>query len=222
MLLVCWTCTGVIGYAQSTYQFGLLPAVNLNKKLKKDWKFNLKIESRQSLKDGLIGESGDFDYDYVLTDFAFVLSKKVGLNNTLAGGYMIRFRDNDLYHRFIQQFTIVQRFSNFRLGHRLSADQTFSTADASEYRFRYRATVQLPLNGASIDPQEFYLKVNNEYLNAFSQSEYDLEIRLIPFLGYGFTDANKLELGVDYRLDSFLNSDPRNRFWLSMNWYLSF
>ena len=90
----------------------------------------------------------------------------------------------------------------------------------TEYRFRYRATLENPLNGKSIDPKEFYLKINNEYLNAFEDREYDLEIRFSPLLGLKLNERNKLELGLDYRLDSFLENKTRNHFWTSINWYL--
>ena len=76
------------------------------------------------------------------------------------------------------------------------------------------------MNGKSIDPKEFYLKINNEYLNAFEDREYDLEIRFSPLLGLKLNERNKLELGLDYRLDSFLENKTRNHFWTSINWYL--
>jgi len=37
--------------------------------------------------------------------------------------------------------------------------------------------------------------------------------------GYEFSPSNKLELGLDYRLDSFLNDKTRNRFWIGINFY---
>ena len=71
-----------------------------------------------------------------------------------------------------------------------------------------------------LHPSPFYLKINNEYLNAFEDREYDLEIRFSPLLGYKLNEGNKLEFGLDYRLDSFLESVTKNHFWTSINWYL--
>ena len=110
--------------------------------------------------------------------------------------------------------------SGFRLAHRFTADQTFSPSEKSEFRLRYRLTTELPLNGQSADAKEFYLKVNNELLNSFQGKEYDLELRLVPLLGYTVTDNHKLEIGPDYRLNRFLQSEARNRFWLSINWFI--
>ena len=205
---------------QSNYQLGLLPSFNINKSSSNDFEFNLKIESRQQLESGVLGESTKSGYDYILTDYTLVASKDVGLINTIAAGYMLRFRNNELVHRFIQQFINVKRLNALKLAHRISTDQTITPDEPTSYRLRYRLTTEIPLNGISADVGEFYLKINNEYLNEFEDGDYDLEIRLIPFLGYKFTDSNKVELGVDYRLNSFLKDGTSNRFWLGMNWYL--
>ncbi|MBX2827536.1 MAG: hypothetical protein KTR22_05205, partial [Flavobacteriaceae bacterium] len=80
----------------------------------------------------------------------------------------------------------------------------------------------IPLNGQSVDPKEFYFKFNHEYLNAWEQNDYDLEIRAVPHLGYKVSKSNKLEFGLDYRLNSFLNTSPSHRFWTVINWYIAF
>ncbi len=208
--------------AQSSFQFGILPAINLNKKLENNWKVNLKLESRQLLKEGNWRDENETNYEYVLTDIALVVSKKVGLNNSLAGGYLLRIRDNQIFHRLIQQFAYNRQYSSLRLTQRFSTDQTFANDVATTWRFRYRIGAEFPLNGQSVDPQEFYLKINHEYLGALEEKEWGLELRLVPLLGYEFNDNNKLETGLDYRLDSFINGDSRHRFWINVNWFLAF
>lgn len=206
--------------AQSSYQFGILPSININKKLPNDWKLNLKTESRQELKSGLFDVPSSFQYNYTLTDLSTILAKKVSINKSLALGYLMRVREGELISRLIQQFIITKNYANFRLAHRFSADQTFQGNEPTEFRLRYRLSTSIPTNGQSIDPKEFYLKINNEYLNAWESAAYDLEIRIIPYLGYTFSDANKLELGLDYRLNSFLSDSSRHRFWIGVNWYV--
>lgn len=206
--------------SQSTYQFGGLPSLNLNNKLKNDWSLNFKIESRQMLQKGTYNGNIDKGFEYILTDFSFITTKKVGLNSRISGGYLIRFRDGEVIHRSIQQFAIIQKMPNFRLAHRVVTDQTFSSAEATEFRLRYRLTAEIPLNGQSVDLKEFYLKINNEYLNSVQDSEYDLEIRLVPLLGYAIKDNHKIEFGLDYRVNSFLNNTARHSFWMSLNWFI--
>lgn len=206
--------------AQSTYQFGALPSLNLNKKLKNDWSLNTKLESRQLFQRGEISGTTDKEYNYVLTDLSLIAAKKVGLNSRIAGGYLIRFEEGKIFHRLIQQYVIVQKLSGWRLAHRLMSDQTFFKIEKPEIRFRYRITSEIPLNGESVDPGEFYLKLNNEYINSFQAKEYDLEIRLIPLIGYDITDSFKIESGLDYRVNSFLNNGTRHSYWMTFNLFI--
>lgn len=206
--------------AQRTYQTGLLPAVNFNYKLKGDWSLNSKLESRQRLSSGTFNMDGQADFDYVLTDFSLIAARKVGLNARASAGYLIRITDDEAIHRFIQQFAMTQKLSGLRIAHRLVTDQTFSRDELPEFRLRYRWVTEIPLNGQSADPKEFYLKVGNEYLNSLQDGSYDLEIRGIPLLGYIVDDKNRLEGGLDYRVNSFLRGNARHRFWVSLNWFV--
>lgn len=209
-------------YSQSTYQFGILPSINLNKKLQKDWSLNFKTQSRQRIQNGDFRGNHTKEYEYLLTDFSILSAKKVGLNSRIAGGYLIRFRNEEIIHRTIQQYSIVKRKTGFRLAHRIAADQSFSSNQSPEFRFRYRLTPEIPLDGQTVDPKEFYIKTNLEFLNKFQSSDYELEFRLAPLFGYSFNDRNKLEFGLDYRFDSIFVTDPRHSFWTSINWYLNF
>lgn len=218
-LCVVFGC-GVL-QAQSSYRIGLLPKFNVNLRLENEWKLNTKLESRQLISEGDFGMPSNAQYRYALTDLAVVLAKKAGANSTLGGGYMIRLEEGRAAHRFIQQYSVVRRYTAFRLGHRFAADQTLRNGEAPTFRFRYRIGMDIALSGQTVDPREFYVKLNHEYLNAFQGGSYDLEIRLIPFLGYAFTDNNKLETGLDYRLNSFINGSSRSSFWIQIGWFIS-
>lgn len=213
---------GVPGEAQRSYQVGLLPSVNINKKLPRDFTLNLRLESRQELKNSLFNTASSFDYRYVLTDFSLLVAKKVSLTTSWALGYLIRVEDGEIVQRSIQQFTVTKSFSGLRLAHRFSTDQTFAQREKIEYRLRYRISAEIPLNGQSVDPGEFYVKINHEYLNSWQNRSYDLEIRAVPMLGFEFSDTKKLEIGLDYRLSSFLDSGSRQRFWIGVNWFQVF
>ncbi|MGC9354197.1 MAG: DUF2490 domain-containing protein [Mariniphaga sp.] len=205
--------------AQDAYLVGTLPSLNWSKGLDNDWSLNLKVESRLRFLQGEFGGNASSNLDFQVADFALTTSRKTGLNNALAGGYLIRLRGEESFHRFIQQFTVVKRYETLRMAHRFSSDQTFNADTPWELRLRYRITAEVPLSGQSVDPGEFYLKLNNEYLNSWQEGEPDLEIRLVPLTGYEFTDNNKLEFGLDYRLSSFIDGNSRNSFWLNIGWY---
>lgn len=114
----------------------------------------------------------------------------------------------------------MQKLSGFRLAHRFLFDQTFSASEEPEFRLRYRITSELPLNGESVDPGEYYLKINNEYINSLQAMEYDLEIRLIPLIGYDISERFKIETGLDYRVNSFLTNNTRHSYWMTLNFFI--
>lgn len=208
--------------AQGKYEVGSLPAINFNYKLQNNWSVNVKLESRQSFQTGTFNGNRERNLEYLLTDYSIIAAKKVGLSSRIAGGYLFRSRGGELVHRAIQQFTVVQRLPRFRLAHRFVADQTKRPFLPSwEYRLRYRLASELPLNGRSADPKEFYIKISNEYLNSLNKrGNYDLEVRFVPLLGYSIREKHKVELGLDYRVNSFLNNPSRHRFWASINYYI--
>lgn len=201
--------------SQPTYQFGLMPSLNLSKKLPKDWSLNFKAESRQAIFNEV------FDYEYQLTDISIIAAKRVSIRTSLGGGYLMRIDDEGVKNRTIQQVSIVTPLPFFRVSHRFRADQTFKRNYDTEFRFRYRISAEIPFEGQSVDPREFYLKLNNEYLNSIQLREYDLEIRAAAFLGFALSPDSEIELGIDYRMDSFLAGFSRNRIWLGIGFYHS-
>lgn len=201
--------------AQSSFQYGIIPSINIIKKFPKNWSANFKAESRQSIYNQKL------KYDYLLTDFSLVVTKRIAANTTVGGGYLLRAEDGEFENRTIQQISFSKKYSGFRMAHRVMTDQTFAKNSKPELRLRYRISSEIPLEGQSLDVKEFYLKINNEYLNSWQGHEYDLEIRGVALLGYSVSSVNDLEIGIDYRLDSFIDGDPRNRIWLSINFFHS-
>lgn len=196
-------------------QWRLLPSVNVNKKFERDWSANFRVESRQ-----LLFEEPD-RFNYELTDVALAGAKKLGLRTSLAAGALVRLEEDATAFRSFQQFTVVRRYGSLRASHRLAADQTFSAVEAPEFRVRYRFSGERALSGESVDPREFFTKFNNEYLGGWQGGEADPEIRLAAFLGYALTKSKKFELGLENRLDGFLDNSIRQRWWIGVNVFLS-
>lgn len=204
--------------AQDIRTGGLLPAFSYTKKHNDLWRSNFKWESRQLLYNDIEDQKTERSFEYVLSDFSFIISRKIRLQNTLSAGYLFRLEENRNAHRFIQQFTVVKNYERLRTAHRFVADQTLREENWT-YRGRYRITVEWPLQGHTLDRNEWYLKVNNEYLNAISNQEYELEMRFIPLLGYLFSNDQKIEFGPDYRQSFFSPIDRRN-LWLALTYYV--
>ncbi len=209
------------GFSQSNYRAGTLSQINVNAKVAERWKLNTKLETRQIFSSREPGKITNNRVQYERTDLAFMLTKKISADNTLGGGYMVRLEEGRFMHRFSQQFSSVNMLDVLNIAHRVLADETFSPVDPAEFRLRYRLGMELPLNGQKIDPKEFYGKFNNEYLGIFSDSNPDLEIRGLLSLGYNAADDNKLEFGVEYRVNGFNEPVNAQQFWLTVAWFVS-
>lgn len=210
-----------LAVAQSSVELGFLPAINVNRKFEGGWGLNAKVESRTMLLQSHSELESAWDPDYGLTDFILLGSRKVGLAHSVAAGYVFRWRPGDNAHRSVQQFTFVQPLTGVRLAHRVSTDQTFSEQKPPVFRLRYRLVAEWPLSGQELDPREPYIKLGNEYLQAWQAGSGDLEIRAIPTLGYAFTDNSKLELGLDYRVNGFVQGAAEQTLWTALQWFLT-
>lgn len=201
---------------------GILPNINVNQKLEKTWRINYQWQSRWVMAEGLFAEPFQRDWQYSLSDFSATVDKKIQGNKALAVGMLVRLAQGQQRFRLLQQYAIVDRYPGFRLAHRLRTDQTWGGAEAATFRLRYRISVDFPLNGSVANPNEFYFKLNNEYLGALEDSELSAELRLVPLLGFLLTDDNKLESGLDYRFSELGTSHSRHTFWWALSWYYSF
>ncbi|MHA7057661.1 DUF2490 domain-containing protein [Aquimarina sp. M1] len=203
--------------AQTSFTSGLLPKIVLSNKLSNNIKLINSIESRQQLWN--VEPGYDFSYEYLLTDLTTILSYKLSSDKVFNVGYLLRVKKDELIHRSIFQYSIARQLEAVRAAHRFVTDQTFSTVESTEFRLRYRFTIELPFNGYRVDPGEFYLKFNNEYVGSYQSTNTNLEIRIIPFIGYEFTKKNKIEIGPDYRISQLFGPETKNRLWLSINNY---
>lgn len=198
-----------------------MPSININTAVGKKMDLNLRIESRQIYKTGIFGEGSSNEFRNDLNDYAATLTYRSSPVTRAGAGYLIRLRNNQIFHRAIQQFTIIDQLGSVRLGHRISTDQTFSSNSPTEYRLRYRISFEIPLNGQTIDNRELYIRFNNEYLGSIEDRVFDMEIRVVPLLGINVTNNNKLEAGLDYRTSSFIGDEmPIHNFWLAVNWFI--
>jgi uncharacterized protein (DUF736 family) len=221
LTVLLYGITHFSGFCQANYRAGTLSQFNVNVKVAETWKLNTKLETRQIFSRKKLEAPADHRFDYERTDLHFILTKKVSADHTVGAGYLVRLEGNSFTHRFIQQFNNVRNLSVLSVAHRIVADETFSRDNSPEFRIRYRLGLEMPLNGQQIDPGEFYGKVSNEYLGIFSNLDPDLEIRGQMALGYNASNSNKVELGLEYRVNEFNAPVKANQYWLTLAWYLS-
>lgn len=221
ILIFVFFVTSKNSFAQSTHHYGILPAINVNVNINSKWSYNFKHESRHRIISKSANGLTLTHYDFILSDFSSIVSKKIGLNGRISGGYLLRLEENEIFHRFIQQYAKTQKYSAFRIAHRYVLDQTLRQNEIAEFRSRYRLTLEFPLNGMSVDGNEYYIKLSNEYLLSAQNERANLETRLIPTIGYALNDKHKLELGLDYRFASIFSDVKRNNYWLTLNLFIN-
>lgn len=174
------------------------------------------------MAEGLFAESFEQNWRYALSDLSVTVDKKIRGNKALAVGVLVRWVEGQQRLRLLQQYAIVERHPSFRLAHRFRSDQTWGGEEAATFRLRYRLSADFPLNGSAANPNEFYFKLNNEYLGALEDRNLSAELRLVPLLGYLISDDNKLETGLDYRFSDIGAANSRHTFWWAISWYYSF
>jgi hypothetical protein len=206
--------------SQTETRVGVMPMVNYNHSIDKLWDVNLRFESRHFVFENLPDQESNFVYDYSLSDFSAMIGRRTGLDSKIISGLLVRVEPEAVSYRTIQQFLFLTRIYTFRVVHRLSTDQTFSPIEDPEFRLRYRVNAEIPLSGQKLDPKEFYIKLNAEGLNSVQGGDYDLEVRLVPNIGYAINAQQKIELGLDNRLGSFINNQTTFTSWITINWYL--
>lgn len=221
ILLLAGIFIAIHTMGQDTFTAGLLPKINISGKISGDVKLTGNFESRHALFERFDSGKDVFEYNYRQLEASGIISVKTSINQSLSGGYTLISKMDQTEHRFLQQYSIVSSFDALRLGHRFAADQTLAPDKVWEYRGRYRITFEKPLAGDNVDPKEFYLKANNEYLGIFGKEKPDLEIRLQALVGYEINATQSIEAGPGYRIKNFSGPGNNQALWLSINWYFS-
>lgn len=204
-------------------RFGIMPQINIDFKIGDAWKANSKLENRQILYqnpyDGVGGRA-----EFERTDLDLIITRNKGNLKGLGAGYMIRRHDADgsFLHRFIQQYSFSRELTGLNLAHRFRTDQSLEKNEATQYRLRYRISLEKPLNGLAVDPKEYYLKFSNEYVGILKDQQGNLEIRGAASLGYNLSDNTQLETGFDYRAENLIKSTTEHLIWLTIGFYHSF
>jgi hypothetical protein len=141
---------------------------------------------------------------------------------SIALGVFHRFQENEDGNRLIQQLSMLKRMRNLRINHRFRTDQTFTKNDAFEVRFRYRFSLEIPLEGAEVDPGEYYLLLSEEPIFSLRGGEFEIENRTALAFGKLLNINEKLEWAVDYRIDGFIQEGFRTRLWAKISYYYNF
>jgi len=173
---------------------------------------NYEVNKTYSHNFALINRNFTFNNEDLLLDARHIdvvhySNLKIRENQSVALGILYRFREvfddvgNEL--RLTQQYNIVNRPLIIRFGHRLRSEQRI-TGTNTIHRFRYRFTLDFPLNGEQLDLGEPYFVGNFENLLSVGgeiKPEYDT--RLTLNVGWQLTEKAKFQIGAEYRLEDY-------------------
>lgn len=178
------------------------PSFAINYKVTKTYSHNFSIQNRNYIFD---------DEAIRLTirqlDFAHFSSLQFLDDQNVALGILYRLRENfdggSNELRLTQQYNITSKPFVMRYGQRLRVEQRITKTRVT-YRFRYRFSLDFPLQGEKLDVGEPYLVGNAEsLLSAASQSLPQYDFRLTLHLGWKLSGRSKFQLGVEYRAENF-------------------
>lgn len=201
---------------------GFFPEASLSGSVSDRVQLTFKVESQHRGYDDRAAEGERWEYFHYRTDLQGFVATSLNPFWKVSVGYQYRLEGGGANtHRSIQQVAFVQRLMRSRLGHRLRTDQTYHPTEATEFRARYRLSIEIPLAGQSLDPGEFYLLLSDEVIYGYQGDSGEIENRLVGSLGHYFSQQAKLEGGLDYRTDRYIAEGFRTRLWFKVGAYFS-
>ncbi|WP_425635859.1 DUF2490 domain-containing protein [Algoriphagus yeomjeoni] len=213
----------VTSFAQDRQFFtGFFPEVAITKKFKNDQKILFKIEHQDIFYNNSGDQRDEIQFTHYRTDLMGFYDFKLSPTKSVAFGVFHRIQEGANANRIIQQFASVNRLRGLKLAHRFRTDQTFTKGESLEIRLRYRIATEIPLSGSSLDPGEHYLLLSNEPIFSLQGGEFEIENRLVFSIGKLITSSQKLEWGLDYRTDKFIEEGFRTRLWAKVGYFYSF
>lgn len=123
-------------------------------------------------------------------------------------------------NRIWQQLIWNQSLQQFRIEHRLRAEQRY-TSNGYRNRFRYRISAIVPLNNNTITNKTFFVNTSNEFhLN--NEGVFFEQNRFYLGGGYNFNDQLSIQMGWIYRSDFFTQNRAQYKNFLQTSLQFTF
>ncbi len=174
----------------------------VNYKVTKTYSHNFSLQNRN-----FIFNNEDLQLKVRQLDIGHFSNLSLQENQSVALGVLYRVREvfdgggNEL--RFTQQYNLKHQAFVVRYGHRLRVQQRI-TRIRTTHRFRYRFSLDFPLQGEQLDIGEAYFVGNVEQLlSAAQQQKPQHDTRFTFQLGWQLTNKTKIQLGTEYRLEDY-------------------
>ncbi|RNC92533.1 MAG: DUF2490 domain-containing protein [Allomuricauda sp.] len=200
--------------AQENFTGYFQPQIAFNYEVSPFYSHNFSLENRNYFI-----QEGRSQFQVRHLHLAHFSNLKIKDNQSIALGIQYRFREtfdegsNEI--RLTQQYNITNRPFVVRFGHRLRAEQRILKS-LTIHRFRYRFSLDFPLQGERLDIGEAYLIGNVETLLSVPKStnpEYDQRFTLN--IGWLLNKELKFQIGAEYRFEDFMEGTQHVLFFLS-------
>jgi len=193
------------GYSQNDFTTFSEPLFAVNHTVNDAYKVNFATKARNYVY-------RDNAFEFTMRQFEFIhfSTYSFNSNHSLSGGVMYRFRENfeskSNELRLTQQYNYAYRPSVIRFGHRFRSEQRITT-DKTIHRFRYRFTIDFPLQGEKVDVGEAYVVTNIEALLSVASAELpQIDQRFTSQIGWQWSKNLKFQTGLEYRFEDYNNT----------------
>ncbi|MCT8339558.1 DUF2490 domain-containing protein [Flavobacteriaceae bacterium TK19130] len=191
------------------------PEAELDLDISNRWSMNFGTDYRVGLSEQL-GEAG-IQYVPIHLSFSQNTTYEIGFYGKVSAGIMYRFNtigpvDESNELRTIQQYSYGKQYNSIRLVHRVRSEQRIKSTGTA-HRFRYRLSIDLPLNGEQLNAKEFYFAASVEsLLTVASRDTPEWDQRITAGLGRELTSKTRLQVDVQYRFDDYFNAGGQRLF----------
>ena len=178
------------------------PSLAINYKVTETYTHNFSLQNRNYVFD-----DEELRLSARQLDFVHFSNLQVLDNESVAFGILYRIREtfdggaNEV--RLTQQYNFQVKPNVIRFGHRLRTEQRITKA-ITTHRFRYRFSLDFPLEGEQLDIGEPYVVGNIEnLLSVAKETSPQYDTRLTLNLGWKLSDKTKFQIGTEYRIEDY-------------------
>ncbi len=172
------------------------------------WSFNFALSERNA-----IYENEETQFQALFLDIQHFSNYEVGLYGKLSLGLKIRSLEifEESAHdeiRLTAQYGYSRKYNTLKIAHRLRYENRFE--DQTAFRSRYRISVEIPLEGAKHNQNEFFISLKTETLFSFGKfMAPELDQRVGADLGYQLFENTEISLGLEYQYEDYFH-DPES------------
>jgi len=206
--------------ASAQNRIGLSNQISTKFKISNTWSGNSRLAAREIFFQNPFPDNQS-EVQFEKIELEMVLVRSAGPLSGIGAGYMVRYADHHFAHQLIQQYSFSKTFTSLEISHRFRTEQIFEETKADKYRIRYRVGFKQSLKNSG-QPNNWFLKFNNEYIGSLQNKTGNLEIRALGAVGYTLSPKNQIEAGMDYRVRDLIRTKTKHDLWLAINWQHNF